>query len=116
MNAVPRPPAARPEVTLERGGVVRYPACPFPLPAGDDLRFLLAQELGPGHKNISYTPGTKRLRGFRHQSAAATDRLHGLLTAFARHGADWLAAAFPGYAAACAPDQVTFRPEEEAGR
>ena len=39
-------PAATLEQRLERGEVVYYPACPFPVPPGDDLHFLLGQRLG----------------------------------------------------------------------
>jgi hypothetical protein len=105
------------ETRLERGDVVSLPACPFPVPAGDDLHFLLAQSLGGGrHKNISYDPVTGRVAGFRRRSEAQASRLRGLLAAFADHAATWLAGAAPGYAAALRRDRVSFRPEEEATR
>src|SRR5262249_28460487 len=69
---------------LERGEIVFFPVCPFPLPQGDDHRFLLGQRLaGRSHKNISYDPATGRAGGFRTKSAAEARRLRDLLAAFA---------------------------------
>ena len=105
------------EERLEQGGVVEYPTSPFALPTGDDLQFLLTRELSSaGHKNISYTPRTGRARGFRQQGTAADERLRSLLASFANSLVRWLTATFPRYAAASQPDQVTYRPQEEAVR
>ena len=53
------------EERLERGEVIYYPVCPFPLPEGDDRLFLHAQQLASrAHKNISYDPATGRAAGF----------------------------------------------------
>jgi hypothetical protein len=102
---------------LERGEVVYYAACPFPLPRGEDMAFLLGQRLaGRTHKNVSYDPPTGRASGYLHQSAAQAERLRGLLADFARGVTAWVAAALPRYAAAWRPDKVSYRPEEEATR
>lgn len=102
---------------LERGEVVYFPVCPFSLPRGDDLRFLLEQRLASrAHKNISYTPRTGRAHGFRRTGAMQSERLHGLLAAFSATATSWLADVLPCYARAWRLDQVTFRPEEEATR
>jgi hypothetical protein len=105
------------EERLERGEVVYYPTCPFPLPEGEDRRFLLAQELGGrGHKNVSYSPGSGKVRGFRQRSPGQAARFREVLAAFSRSATGWLAQAAPGYAAGWRLDQVSFRPQEEAGR
>jgi hypothetical protein len=116
-DELPQSPVGPLEERLERGRVVEYPVSPFPLPAGDDLRFLMEQELSvAGHKNISYTPRTGVARGYRSESPADGARLRDLLAGFSESVRQWLAAAFPRYAATGRPDQVTFRPQEEAVR
>jgi hypothetical protein len=102
---------------LERGEVIHYPICPFALPEGDDLRFLLEQSLGSrAHKNISYDPHANTAAGFRYQSNAQATRLRDLLATFAQTATRWLAAVLPRYATAWQLDRVSFRPEEEATR
>jgi hypothetical protein len=102
---------------LERGEVVYYPTCPFPLPEGDDRRFLLEQQLGGRvHKNVSYDPATGRASGFRRESPAQAERLRGLLADWARTTTAWLASLLPRYAACWQCDRVSFRPQEEANR
>jgi hypothetical protein len=116
----PLAPASAPDplhaVRLERGEVVDFPTCPFPLPEGDDLRFLLEQRLGRAHKNISYNPHRDRLAGFSYRSRAQADRLHALVSDFSRVATGWLKTVLPRYADAWVQDQVSFRPEEEATR
>jgi hypothetical protein len=102
--------------TLERGEIVYWPVCPFLLPQGDDLHFLMAQTLGGHrHKNISYDPNTGRAAGFRWHSEQQRDRLRQLLAAFADNAARWLATVTPCYAS-WQRDRVSFRPLEEATR
>jgi 3-deoxy-D-manno-octulosonic acid hydroxylase-like protein len=102
---------------LERGEVIHYPVCPFPLPEGDDRRFLLEQRLGSrAHKNISYAPHTGKAGGFLSRSPAQAGRLRDLLAEFSRCVTAWLAEVLPGYSAAWQLDRVSFRPEEEATR
>jgi hypothetical protein len=102
---------------LERGEVVHFPTCPFLLPRGDDLSFLMRQSLGGRrHKNISYNPQAGRLTGFRWHDDHQAVRLRDLLAAFATQAANWLAIAAPRYAATWQRDRVSFRPEEEATR
>jgi hypothetical protein len=105
------------EERLERGEVIYYPVCPFPLPEGPDLEFLLAQRLSSRvHKNISFDPHTGRAGGFARQSPAQAERVRALLADFARSATGWLAGALPRYAAGWRPDRVSYRPEEEEGR
>jgi hypothetical protein len=102
---------------LERGEVVHYPACPFPLPEGDDHKFLLEQRLGSrAHKNVSYDPRRDKTAGYLYQSPAQAGRLHNLLADFSRVATKWLANALPRYAASWRLDKVSYRPEEEATR
>src|SRR5262245_5556738 len=105
------------EERLERGEVIYYNTCPFPLPEGDDHHFLLQQRLASrAHKNISYSPGTGKAAGFRKESAAQAERLRVLLASFSQAATSWLARTLPRYASAWRLDQVSFRPEEEATR
>jgi hypothetical protein len=104
------------EQRLERGEVVHLPACPFALPAGDDLQFLFGQTLGLRHKNISYDPATGHAAGFRRHCDQQAQRLDNILANFADAAASWLARALPRYAAGWQRDRASFRPEEEATR
>jgi hypothetical protein len=111
------PPTAPPEESLERGELVFWPECPFPLPGDADRAFLRGQELASrNHKNISYDPHTGRATGFRRSSPAQAERLRGVLADFARTATAWLAGVLPRYAAAWQPDRATLRPAEEATR
>jgi hypothetical protein len=104
------------EERLERCEVIHFPVSPFPLPQGDDLKFLLAQQLGKGSKNISYTPKSGKAAGFRWLSRPDAERLRDLLATFSKQVTAWLAEALPHYAVGWRLDQVSFRPEEEATR
>jgi hypothetical protein len=102
---------------LERGEVVYYPVCPFPLPQGDDLAFLLEQRLASrAHKNVSYNPHTGKAASFHQRSLDQAERMRCLLADFSRTVTDWTARMLPGYARAWQLDRVSFRPEEEATR
>lgn len=102
---------------LERGEVIYYPVCPFPLAAGDDERFLRDQRLaGRVHKNISYDPPTGKTTGFRWHSAEQAERLRRLLAAFSTHVSSWLNVTVPRYARGWRLDRASLRPEEEATR
>jgi 3-deoxy-D-manno-oct-2-ulosonic acid (Kdo) hydroxylase len=105
------------EERLERGEIIHYPVCPFPVAEGDDRQFLLQQRLGnKAHKNISYDPSTGKAGGFLRQSAEQAERLRLLLVHFADTATAWLARTLPRYAPAWQRDRVSFRPEEEATR
>src|SRR5207302_476622 len=68
---------------LERGEVIYYPVCPFPVASREEVRFLCEQRLASrAHKNISYDPQTGKAAGFRWESAEQAERLRGLLAAF----------------------------------
>ncbi len=110
-------PAGTPEERLERGGVLHYPQAPFALPAGDDLQFLLAQELGGrAHKNIGYDPATGKVSGYARRGGDQAERLRKIFAAFSREATAWMAKTFPGYAAGWQLDRCSYRPQEEATR
>jgi len=105
------------EERLERGEVIYFPVCPFPLPEGEDRVFLLQQELASkAHKNISYSPKTEKVGGFRRCSQYQAERLQKLFGFFSRWVTDWLSQTLPRYAGQWRLDQVSFRPVEEATR
>jgi hypothetical protein len=111
----PTPPPF--EERLERGEVVYFPTCPFPVPAGDDLAFLLEQRLGSfQHKNVSYDPASGKAHGFVRVADAQAERLRHMLADFSWIVADWVTRALPRYRAGCRLDRVSFRPVEEATR
>jgi hypothetical protein len=105
------------EERLERGEVVYYPRCPFPVPQGADYQFLLEQRLGGrAHKNVSYDPHTGRATGFYRRSSDQAERLRAILASFSQTATTWLSGALPRYAASWRLDRVSYRPEEEAVR
>jgi hypothetical protein len=105
------------EGRLERGEVVFFPAAPFPLPAGDDYAFLLAQRAGGmAPKHISFDPRNGKAAGFARQDDAQEQRLGRVLGEFGGAAGAWLRAALPRYADGLEADRVSFRPEEEATR
>lgn len=102
---------------LERGEIVAWAPCPFPLPDGDDLLFLMRQQRTSSvHKNISYNPDSDTASGFVRQSPGETEQLHRLLGDFSRRATAWLADLLPRYAQAWQPDRASLRTEEEATR
>lgn len=112
-----QPTAGSLEQRLERGDLLTFEPCPFALPTGDDLAFLLDQRLRSSvHKNISYNPESDTVAGFLQASPEQAERLRALLARFTAGAADWLATLLPRYAAHWQPDRASFRPEEEAIR
>jgi hypothetical protein len=111
------PGGAALEERLERGEVIHFPVSPFPLPRGDDHRFLLEQRLASrAHKNISYNPHTGTASGCRLQGPEQAGRLRHLLAGFAEEVRRWLARTLPRYARSWQRDRVSYRPLEEATR
>jgi hypothetical protein len=102
---------------LERGEVLFYPTAPFALPEGEDLDFLLHQELGSlAHKNISYNPANEKVNGFVRQSAAQVEQLRSIFASFSTAATAWLAGVLPQYSHGWQLDRASFRPQEEATR
>jgi hypothetical protein len=115
-RTAPAPDPSLP-LRLERGEVVFYPRCPFPIPEGDDHRFLLEQQLASkAHKNIGYDPVGGRTSGFLKHSPEQAGRLRDLFASFSQSTTAWLSAVLPGYAAGWKLDRISYRPEEESTR
>jgi len=110
-------PTASLEERLERGEILSFAPCPFALPAGEELTFLLQQRLQSSyHKNISYNPSHDSLAGAQLQSPADAERLRAVLRDFANGATAWLGNLLPRYARHWQRDRASFRPEEEATR
>jgi hypothetical protein len=106
-----------PAERLERGEVLFYPTAPFALPQGDDLEFLLQQELGNlAHKNISYNPANGKVNGFVYRGAAQIEQLRAIFARFSTAATEWLAGLVPQYSHGWQLDRASFRPQEEATR
>ncbi len=101
---------------LERGELVVLDRCPFALPVGDDLRFLLSRELDGISKSITLFPASGLMGGNRPESRAEVARLKGLLAEFSREATAWLSRALPRYHAAMRLGPLRFRNVEEHGR
>ena len=102
---------------LERGDIVTFQPCPFTLPAGADLGFLLQQQLkSSSHKNISYNPVNHGISGFTQHSPEQAERLQALMRDFSQQVSGWLAGLVPRYSHAWQPDRASLRSEEEATR
>jgi hypothetical protein len=104
------------EERLERGEIVTFEPCPFALPGGDDLAFLMQQHLKAAAKNISFNPDNGAVSGFVFQSNAQYELLQRLLSEFSHLATAWLATLLPRYASGWQPDRASLRPEEEATR
>ncbi len=104
------------EEWLERGEILHFRECPFPLPSVEDQNFLYAQQLGLFRKNISYDPATQLASGFRRSAPDQKARLAEILGSFADQANDWLRSILPAYKNHWQRDRASFRPEEEATR
>lgn len=100
---------------LEMGELIFFRKCPFPLPEGKDLEFLLAQKVF-GAKNVSYFPDTGLIDGYRGDSADDNIRIHRVLAQFSSAATNWLAQTLPGYHANMRFGPLRFRTEEEKNR
>ena len=102
---------------LEQGGILFFPASPFPVPA-DDQQLLLqtAQTSGSHHKNIAYRPAEDRVSNFDSGSIADPERLRAALSGFSQRTLQFLRSMFPRYMENCRIDYASFRPQEEEGR
>jgi hypothetical protein len=116
-NGVNEKGCGTPAERLERGEVLYYPTAPFALPQGEDLDFLLQQELGSlNHKNISYNPQNGKVNGFVRRSSEQVERLRAIFARFSKAATDWLSELLPNYTQGWQLDRASFRPQEEATR
>jgi len=102
---------------LERGDLIHFAACPFPLPPAGQLDFLRRQEAAAfGHKDVCYDPGRRKLAGAKSAHPSEARRIADVLSQFSAAALGWLKQAVPTYAPGIEPDRVTLRTEEEATR
>jgi hypothetical protein len=102
---------------LERGELIYYAQCPFPLPQGEDRELLFRQQLAAfGHKNISYNPADSRVSGCVRHDPGDEARLADVLEQFARSVTAWVEKELPLYQGGLRPDRANLHPEEEATR
>lgn len=113
VRPLPAPQPGSMEERLERGDIVAFQPCPFPLPSDQDRAFLCSQRLS-GSKNINFNPATEAVTGFETLAPDQPAKLKAILAAFSKSAQEWLGATLPRYA--LKPDRATFRPEEEATR
>jgi hypothetical protein len=101
---------------LERGRIVQFPECPFPLPCEEDLRFL--REEMPRHlkqKNISYHLEVDRLYGMK-ADGGTRDRTRAILQAHNSQVRGFLERILPEFAKGWKVGTSSFRPLQEKGR
>lgn len=101
---------------LERGSIVQFPRCPFPLPAPADQQFL-REGLAPflRKKNVSWYPRADKLTGMQ-APAEVTDRAHSILREHSVRARSFLERAMPDFTRGWEPGTSSFRPLEEKGR
>jgi 3-deoxy-D-manno-oct-2-ulosonic acid (Kdo) hydroxylase len=105
------------EERLERGEIVTFEPCPFALPTGNDLAFLLQQHLkSASQKNISYNPEQHTVSGYAYRGPEQTPQFLEIISAFSQQVCGYLAKLLPRYARSWQPDRASLRPEEEATR
>src|ERR1700704_1007802 len=105
------------EERLERGEIVTFSPCPFPLPEADVRQFLYDQKVKNSlHKNISFQPQRALATGYLWKSEAEERRLTSLFKSFTEQASAWLGYLLPRYAASWRLDRASFSPEEEATR
>ncbi len=122
--SVPLFPAAGPlagpqgAALLERGEVAHYHAAPFSLPTGDDLDFLLQQQIASfGHKHITCHLADQRLVGLLRQGERdQAARLVEILLRFSETVTTWVRTVLPAYREGLRAEVVHFHPAQEATR
>ncbi|MGH7120475.1 MAG: Kdo hydroxylase family protein [Acetobacteraceae bacterium] len=102
--------SARAVAALEEGRVLFFPFLQFIL-SDAEKKFLTADALEPGRKNISLDPESSALQGSRDKGAAATS-LVAMLQRFAGHAEALVLALAPGYAGQLERARTSFRPAE----
>lgn len=101
---------------LERGRIVQFDRCPFPLPEAADQEFL-REGLAPWlrKKNVSWYPGADKLTGLD-APAEVRERAHRVLREHAQRVRGFLEGAMPGFTRGWLAGTSSFRPLEEKGR
>ena len=113
----PTPEPALSAEALERGELIHFPACPFPLPPAGQLDFLRRQEgVTFGHKDVSYDPARRKLAGARAGHPSEARRVADVMAQFSAAAVGWVRRVLPDYGPGLVPDRVTLRTQEEATR
>ncbi len=99
---------------LERGRVVRFPACPIALPEQAELDFLRGLGAQLSRKNVSWYPEDDRLVGLQNDSAKSRARV--ILKAHSERVRALLARAIPQLWPGARIGTSSFRPLQEKGR
>ena len=101
---------------LERGRIVRFDRCPFPLPPEDDQKFL-REGLAPflRRKNVSWYPKADKLAGLQ-APAGVVERARHVLREHSLRVRGFLEQAMPDFTRGWEPGTSSFRPLEEKGR
>ena len=101
---------------LEEGQILFFPATPFAL-ADEDRNFLISvrQTTAAYHKNISYRPAERRMRGLERASVDA-GRLSAILSGYSEHVTEFAREFLAPYAQGWQLDFASFRSVEERGR
>lgn len=101
---------------LEKGHVVYFPSCPFPLPGVEDQHFLRDDLTSRVKlKNISYHPEADSVRGLEAQGDDS-DRVYKILTDHRRSVEKFLGRVIPSLTEGWVMGTTSFRPLEEKGR
>jgi hypothetical protein len=101
---------------LERGAIIRFPECPFPLASAADLALLrdeLPRQLNT--KNVSYHPESDQVHGIREQGPLH-DLAYRLLKAHSQGVEGFLKRIIPHLTENWTVGTSSFRPIQEKGR
>jgi hypothetical protein len=101
---------------LEHGDIIRFPACPFPLPPAEDIA-LLRDELPRrlNTKNVSYHPESDRVHGIQDSDRLRDSALR-VLKAHSATIEEFLRRVIPHLVTGWTVGTSSFRPIQEKGR
>ena len=102
------PRAIEAAATLERGGIVLFPALPFALSEAE-AAFLDPAIFSGESKNVSLDPATGKIGGTKLEGAAL-DALKGMIARYSARAQSVLAAITPGYVPSLQLKRTSFRP------
>lgn len=102
---------------LEAGGILHFEECPFNFPESHRLKLLEHRQSGfRYHKNVSYQPHSKKLRGLTAESEADHEELVRILEAYSSEVIAFVDRFLLPYRQGVEIDYASYRPVEEAGR
>lgn len=102
---------------LERGDILFFEECPFDFPEAHQLKLLEHRQSGfRYHKNVSFQPLNKRLRGSTQENEADRRELVAILEAYSAQVSAFVERFLIPYRDGMRIDYASYRPVEEAGR